>query len=90
MPPHLNSRNKWFPPRENLEIGDYVLVSGPRILKSTLPRSLWEKEIVTRVHRDEDGLVRSVIIKDSKQNKYVPPIHKLCLIATCAELEQEN
>ena len=53
------------------------------------PRSMWKKAIVTKVHPGSDGLVRSATIRDSNRNEYLRPIHKLCLIATRAELEEE-
>ena len=53
------------------------------------PRSQWKKAIVKEMHPGEDNLVRSVTIRDSNHNEYVRPIHKLCLIATRAELEAD-
>ena len=91
IPPHLNSRNKWFHPRENLEIGDYVLVLESEMKGNFAPRSLWKKAIVIQVHPGNHGLVRrSVTIKDSNKNKYLRPIHKLCLLAARAELEEDS
>ena len=87
MPPQLNSRNKWFHPRTNLEKGDYVLVFEPGMKNKAAPRSLWRKAIVTEAHAGTDGLVRSATIKDCNQNTYVRPVSKLCLIATRAEME---
>ena len=88
LPPQLISRNKWFHSRENLEKGDFVIVSEKGLKGPTLtPRSLWKKAIVIDTHPSSDGLVRSVTIQDSNRNQYKRPIHKLCLIATRAELE---
>ena len=88
MPPQLNSRNKWYNPRDNLEKGDFVIVLEAGMKGATTPRSLWKKAIVTDTNPGSDGLVRSVTIRDSNHKEYVRPIHKLCLIATRAELEE--
>ena len=55
----------------------------------TAPRALWKKAIVINTYPETDGLVRKVLIKDSNHHEYDRPIHKLCLIATRAELEEE-
>ena len=86
IPPNINHRSKWFHSRDNLEKGDFVLVLDSGI-KGTLPRALWKKAIVTQTHPSDDGLVRSVTIKDSNGSEYLRPIHKLCLVATRTELE---
>ena len=86
MPPQLLCRNKWYHPRENIEIGDFVIILEKGV-KGAAPRSLWKKAIVTEVHPGDDGLVRSVTVRDSNHLMYKRPIHKLCLVATRAELE---
>ena len=87
MPPQLIERSQWFHSRDNLEVGDFVLVFEPGMKRNAAPRSVWKKAIITEVHPSSDGLVRSVTLRDSKRNEYVRPIHKLCLIATKEELE---
>ena len=87
MPPQLIERSQWFRPRDNLRVGDFVLELEPGLKRETAPRSLWKKAIITQTHPSEDGLVRSVTIRDSERNEYLRPIHKLCLIATKEELE---
>ena len=87
MPPQLVERNQWFHARDNLQVGDFVLILEPGLKRSTAPRSVWRKAIVTETHPSKDGLVRSVTVRDSKRSEYVRPIHKLCLIATKMELE---
>ena len=57
MPPHLLFRSKWFQPRQNLEVGDYVIVLKPGLKGQTAPRGLWEHAIVTEVFPGNDGLV---------------------------------
>ena len=61
----------------------------PGMKGKTAPRSQWKKGIVTKVHPSADGLVRSVTIRDSNQTELKRPIHKLCLIATRGELEED-
>ena len=88
MPPQLNTCNKWYHSRDNLEKGDYVIVLETGMKGASAPRSQWKKAIVTDTNTGEDGLVRSVKIRDSNHREYDRPIHKLSLIATRAELEQ--
>ena len=57
IPPQLLSRNKWFHPRDNIEIGDFVILLEKGIRASTAPRSMWKKAIVIDVHTGDDGLV---------------------------------
>ena len=88
-PPQLLSRNKWFHPRQNLEVGDFVIILEKGLKGISMPRAVWKKAIVTNVHPGLDGLVRSVTVRDSNHAEYKRPIHKLCLIATRSELEAE-
>ena len=89
MPPQLLNHNRWFHTRDNLEVGDFVINLEPGMKGKTAPRSQWKKGIVTKTHPSADGLVRSVTIRDSNHTELVRPIHKLCLIATRGELEEE-
>ena len=89
IPPQLINRNKWFHTRENIEVGDFVIILEPGLKGKTAPRSTWKKGVVTKTHPSHDGLVRSVTIRDANHQELVRPIHKLCLIATRGELEQE-
>ena len=90
MPPQLISRNKWFHTRDNLEVGDFVINLEPGMKGKCAPRSQWKKGIVTDVHPGTDRLVRSVTIPDANHKELVRPIHKLCLIATRGELEEDD
>ena len=90
MPPQLICRNKWFHTRNNLEVGDFVINLEPGMKGKCAPRSQWKKGIVTAVHPGADGLVRSVTIRDANRTELVRPIHKLCLIATRGELEEDD
>ena len=90
MPSQLLSRSKWFHSRDNLEVGDYCLILEKGIKCSSSPRSLWKKAIVIEVHPGKDGLVRSVTLRDANRAEYRRLIHKLCLIVTRPELENDE
>ena len=90
MPPPLNCRNNWFHTRDNLEAGDFVIILEPGMKGNTALRSTCRKAIVTAIHPESDGLVRSVTVRDASHKEYVRPVHKLCLIATRQELENEQ
>ena len=77
--PTLQIRSKWLKTKENLQVGDIVLM-----LDETLPRNQWPLARVTEIHTSDDGLVRSVKIKTSS-GVYDRPIHKLCLLEKAAE-----
>lgn len=49
----LQERQKWFSPKENLQVGDVVLMAD-----NDLPQNLWPLARVAEVYVDEDGLVR--------------------------------
>ena len=87
LPPQLNFRNKWYHERSNIEVGDFVINLEPGLKNKTAPRGQWKKATVSEVHPSKDGLVRSVTICTANGSQYKRPIHKLCLIATRAELE---
>ena len=63
MPPHLLFRSKWFRPRQNLKVCDYVIVLEPGLKGQTAPRGLWEPAIVTEVFPGNDGLVRKANLR---------------------------
>ena len=82
--PNLLPRNKWYRPRENVQVGDLVLHIDPK-----QKRSRWEMAVICDVYPGADGLVRKVRIK-SQHGEYDRPIHKLCLIATKQELSAKQ
>ena len=88
MPPQLLFRSKWFRPRDNLKIGDYVIVLQPGLKGQSAPRGLWEHAVVIQAFPGDDGRVHKVELKLSGQRTLIRPIHKLCLIATAEELGQ--
>ena len=90
MPPQLNCRNMWFHTRDDLEPGDFVIILESGMKGNTAPRSTLRKAIVTAIHPGSDGLVRSVTVRDASHKECTRPIHKLCLIATRQELENDQ
>lgn len=82
--PNLLPRNKWFRPRENVQVGDLVLELDPKH-----KRCQWKMALITDTYPGDDGLVRKVRIK-TEVGEYDRPIHKLCLIATRQELDAES
>ena len=80
--PNLQCRNKWFKRRENLSVGDIVL-----IIDNSIARSQWNMAIVENIYPGKDGLVRSARIR-SKIGIYDRPITKLCLLISKEEMEQ--
>ncbi|KAK2193593.1 hypothetical protein NP493_11g06017 [Ridgeia piscesae] len=85
MPPHLTARSKCFHPRQNLEVGDLVLLLQPGLKGGVAPRALWQCAVVSDVHPGDDGLVRKAIVRTADASCKSRPIHKMCLIATSGE-----
>lgn len=56
--PTLQQRQKWLQPKQNLRIGDLVL-----ILHENTPRNHWPLGLITQVYPGADGLVRTVEVK---------------------------
>ena len=82
--PNLQMRNKWFKKRENLKVGNLVLV-----VDKLLPRGRWRMGVVDDVYPGKDGLVRSVKVRTS-EGSYARPITKLVLLLAKKELEEED
>jgi hypothetical protein len=83
--PTLLPRNKWYHPRDNVSVGDIVLV-----VDAKQKRCKWQLARVTEIYTSpNDKLVRKVQIR-TQTGYYDRPVHKLCLIATAAELKGDN
>ena len=82
--PNLQIRNKWFKKRENLKIGDVVLMIDPSV-----HRASWNMAIVEEVYPGTDNRIRSLKVKSSEGN-YVRPITKLTLLLSKDEYEEFN
>ena len=72
--PSLVERNKWKIPRENLGVGDLVLIAEPN-----LPRGQWLSGTVKQVFPGEGGLVRVAKVETEK-GEFERPITKLCIL----------
>ena len=82
--PNLQFRSKWFKKRDNLSIGDVVLIVNP-----PLPRAHWKLAIVENVFPGKDGYIRSAQVKSS-EGSYMRPISKLVLLLSKDEIEEFN
>ncbi|XP_019646785.1 PREDICTED: uncharacterized protein LOC109487243 [Branchiostoma belcheri] len=69
----LQERQKWGKQRQNLAVGDIVLLKD-----ETSPRSCWPLGRVLEVTHHSDGLVRRVKVK-TQNNVLERPIDKLCV-----------
>lgn len=71
----LQNRFKWTTDQTNLQEGDIVLLKDNDVV-----RNQWPTAIVHKIHPDQDGCVRVVEVRCSKQGKpvtYVRPVHEL-------------
>ncbi|KAL9976996.1 hypothetical protein ACROYT_G014351 [Oculina patagonica] len=93
----LQLRQKWLKPQRDLRSNDIVLIKD-----DCLARNHWQLARVTKTNRDEDGHVRTVqlLLSDpnitSKGVRTKPvrllerPIHKLVLLMTSSEAEEQE
>ena len=79
--PNLQPRSKWLKKRENLSIGDMVLLKDEKV-----PRGSWTRAIVEEIYPGPDKLVRSVKIRTSSST-FNRPIHKLILLLSKEEMK---
>lgn len=70
--PNLLARKKWATLKNNLKVGDSVLLVG-----SPEPRSRWKLGVVEATHPGLDGLVRAVSVK-TDTGITTRPITKVC------------
>ena len=66
------SRAKCNRPRENLKVGDVVLVVGDQC-----HRSRWKVAGVSEAHMSRDGLVRSAKVQFADRSVLQRPVQKL-------------
>ena len=69
----LQQRQKWQKPKQNVSVGDIVL------LADSTPRSSWNLGRVIHVKSDHKGYVRSAQVK-TKNSVLSRPIHKMVLL----------
>ncbi|KAL0177460.1 hypothetical protein M9458_026354, partial [Cirrhinus mrigala] len=70
----MQERQKWSKVRQNINVGDIVVIVDP-----TSPRSSWPLARILETKPDSGGLVRSVKLK-TKTGILERPITKLCLL----------
>ena len=95
-------RKKWNSPKENLKVGDIVLLAD-----EGYPRDQWPLAVVVEAEVSEDGYVRTVKVRSSctvatrarrrrkgKQESgttiLTRPVTKLCLLEMDGEAIREN
>lgn len=68
----LNTRKKWWEAKENLRVGDVVLV-----VDQNAPRGKWHLGRIDEVFPGQDGQVHVVQVS-TRGHKYIRPISQLC------------
>lgn len=76
---NLQRRGKWYKPKENLKIGDMVI-----IMAENGPPTSWPLGRVLEVRKGQDGYVRSALIRTEK-SKLERPIQKLCVLPSATQ-----
>ena len=72
--PNLSERKKWKEKKQNLKVGDVVLVAEPN-----QPRGVWPLGRIVSTYPGKDGMVRAVTVR-TQCGEYKRPITKLCLL----------
>ena len=72
---------KWHLPRNNITIGDVVLLMDKRF-----HRSDWPKAIVMEMEPGPDGFIRTVIVRTSNGSEYKRDIQKLALLEAAEDI----
>lgn len=67
--PSLQTRQKWMSEKDNLRVGEAVMIVGQQ-----LPRALWPVGRITQVYPGKDNRVRSAEIK-VKDKTYLRPVN---------------
>ena len=71
--PALQEKQKWLRKRQNLAVGDFVL-----LVDENCPRGRWPKGIIQKVFPDHHGVVRHVAVRTATANLR-RDVRKLCL-----------
>ena len=77
----MQERSKWEHPQRNLVEGDIVLIR-----EENVPRNSWSLALVLQVEPDDQGLVRSAVVK-TQATTLTRPVTKLILILPKEEQE---
>lgn len=76
---NLQRRGKWYKPKENLKIGDMVI-----IMAENVPPTAWPLGRVLQVNKGQDGFVRTALIK-TETSQLERPIQKLCVLPSASQ-----
>lgn len=77
--PSLQARQKWRADKENLRVGEVVMIVDPQ-----LPRALWPVGKVTEVFPGADDVVRSAMVGTEKRT-YTRPVARLIKLPAIAD-----
>lgn len=72
----LQQRPKWNKPKQNLEVGQLVIIKDDRI-----PPSKWSLGRITAVHPGDDGFVGVITVR-RRGTELKLPITKVCALPT--------
>ena len=72
--PTLQEKQKWLRKRQNLAVGDFVL-----LVDENCPRGRWPKGIIQEVFPDQHGVVRHVTVRTASTSLR-RDVRKLCLL----------
>lgn len=75
----LQERKKWRKEKENLKIGQLVLLGNEKF-----PPAAWALGRVIELKASKDGLIRTAVVKTASST-FTRPIQKLCIIPTEVE-----
>lgn len=75
----LQERKKWRKERENVKIGQLVLLSS-----ENCPPTTWALGRIVELRKGNDGLVRTVVVQ-TNTNRFIRPVQKICIIPVEAE-----
>ena len=81
--PLLQTRSKRYHARNNLKIGDLVLVAD-----ENSSRGSWPLGIILAVNKGRGGLVRSARVKIGDHTK-IRPVVKLCLLEASDTIQRQ-
>ena len=76
----LQERKKWQKIKRSFKVGDVVLLK-----ETSEVRNEWNLFIVERTFPDENGIVRTVTVRNANGQRFNRPITKLVLLVECCE-----
>ena len=82
--PILQPRKKWHQSKQNIKVGDVVLMYD-----KALHRNEWTLGIVTKCHSSSDSLIRKVDLKLGRTEKVLTrPVHEIVLVLPSSPTDQ--